>query len=95
MFDIAHFIMVLYICIMCPQFTTKRYQPDWEKVLNTIVTAGFLLNIYIQITTAVIEKVRIHIKNILCIHQQSLEASEDLFRSFEMWNWNIYKKIMR
>lgn len=57
MFDIAHFVMVLYVCIVCPHVATASVQSDWEKVLGTIVIAGLLLNIYIQLTTAIVEKV--------------------------------------
>ncbi|XP_039754559.1 uncharacterized protein LOC120629631 [Pararge aegeria] len=56
MFDIAHFIMVLYVCVMCPHLATVALQSDWEKVLGTIVIAGLLLNIYIQLTTAIVQK---------------------------------------
>ncbi|OWR53593.1 hypothetical protein KGM_213438 [Danaus plexippus plexippus] len=56
-FDVTHFIMVLYICFLCPHFSANRNLPDWEKILNTIVIAGLLLNIYTQITTAVVKKV--------------------------------------
>nr|XP_032525964.1 uncharacterized protein LOC116776822 [Danaus plexippus plexippus] len=55
-FDVTHFIMVLYICFLCPHFSANRNLPDWEKILNTIVIAGLLLNIYTQITTAVVKK---------------------------------------
>ncbi|CAH2106526.1 unnamed protein product [Euphydryas editha] len=56
MCDVAHFILVLFVCIMCPHYSTDSLQSDWERVLNTIVIAGLLLNIYIQLTTAIIEK---------------------------------------
>ncbi|CAH2268965.1 jg15989 [Pararge aegeria aegeria] len=52
----AHFIMVLYVCVMCPHLATVALQSDWEKVLGTIVIAGLLLNIYIQLTTAIVQK---------------------------------------
>nr|XP_034830292.1 uncharacterized protein LOC117987394 [Maniola hyperantus] len=56
MFDVAHFIMVLYVCIMCPHLAVVLVQSDWEKVLGAIVIAGLLLNIYIQLTTAIVKK---------------------------------------
>lgn len=59
MFDIAHFIMVLYVCIMSPYNALQFQQEseDVEKVFTTIVFAGLLLNIYLQLTTAIVEKV--------------------------------------
>ncbi|XP_046959701.1 uncharacterized protein LOC124529826 [Vanessa cardui] len=55
MFDVTHFLLVLFVCVMCPHWTDSL-QSDWERVVNTIVIAGLLLNIYIQLTTAVVEK---------------------------------------
>lgn len=57
MFDMAHFAMVLYLCVMSPHVAIQNYQTDAEKVLTTVVMAGLLFNIYIQLTTAIIEKV--------------------------------------
>ncbi|CAK1595997.1 unnamed protein product [Parnassius mnemosyne] len=56
MFDMAHFILVLYICIMTPYTAIQNTQNNWEKAMDTIVITGMLLNIYIQLTTAVTEK---------------------------------------
>ncbi|CAG4980121.1 unnamed protein product [Colias eurytheme] len=56
MFDVAHFVMVLYVCFMSPHFALDSVQHDWERVLSTIVIAGLLLNIYVQLTTAIVEK---------------------------------------
>ncbi|XP_063895224.1 uncharacterized protein LOC135118099 isoform X1 [Helicoverpa armigera] len=56
MFDVAHFAMVLYVCFMTPFSALQNYQSDAETVLSTIVVAGLLLNIYIQLTTATSEK---------------------------------------
>ncbi|XP_047513975.1 uncharacterized protein LOC125055559 [Pieris napi] len=56
MFDITHFAMVLYVCFMSPHLALNSVQHDWERVLSTIVIAGLLLNIYIQLTTAIVEK---------------------------------------
>lgn len=64
MFQIAHFFMVLYVCIMVPNYTIIRLtQTDVEKVLNIVITAGFLLNIYLQLTTAIFNKVSVTLIN--------------------------------
>ncbi|KAH9627836.1 hypothetical protein HF086_001732 [Spodoptera exigua] len=56
MFDLAHFLTILYICFMFPYSALQNYHSDAEKVLGTIVVAALLLNIYIQLTTATYEK---------------------------------------
>ncbi|XP_026725097.1 uncharacterized protein LOC113492021 [Trichoplusia ni] len=56
MFDIVHFVMVVYVCFMAPYSALQNHHSDTEKVLTTIVVAGLLLNIYIQLTTATVEK---------------------------------------
>lgn len=58
MFEIAHFIMVTYVCFMSPYSALQNHHDDAEKVLTTIVVAGLLFNIYIQLTTATFEKVK-------------------------------------
>lgn len=59
MFDIAHFIIVLYVCIMSPHYAIQTEQNDLEMIFTTIITACLLLNIYIQLTTAIVDKVRL------------------------------------
>lgn len=61
MFDVCHFVMVLYLCFMSPHYAIQNEQSDLEIIFTTIVTAGLLLNIYIQLTTAIVEKVMLHI----------------------------------
>uniref|UniRef100_A0A2A4K7A7 Cyclic nucleotide-binding domain-containing protein n=1 Tax=Heliothis virescens TaxID=7102 RepID=A0A2A4K7A7_HELVI len=56
MFDVIHFLMVLYVCFMTPYAALQTFHSDTETVLSTIVVAGLLLNIYIQLTTATSEK---------------------------------------
>ncbi|XP_063825381.1 uncharacterized protein LOC135074947 [Ostrinia nubilalis] len=56
MFDMGHFAMVLYLCVMSPHYAIQTEQTDLELIFTTIVTAGLLLNIYIQLTTAIVEK---------------------------------------
>ncbi|XP_075973154.1 uncharacterized protein LOC142974603 [Anticarsia gemmatalis] len=56
MFDIGHFVMVLYVCIMAPYSAIEDYQSNLEKAITSIVIAGLMLNIYIQLTTAIIVK---------------------------------------
>ncbi|KAL0841121.1 hypothetical protein ABMA28_014878 [Loxostege sticticalis] len=56
MFDVCHFVMVLYLCFMSPHYAIQNEQSDLEIIFTTIVTAGLLLNIYIQLTTAIVEK---------------------------------------
>lgn len=68
MFDLAHFAMVLYLCVMSPYVAIQNYQTDSEKVINTVVMAGLLLNIYIQLTTAIIEKVIRLLRRLLVLH---------------------------
>lgn len=57
MFDIAHFCMIMYVCIMSPYIEIRNKEKSWEKVMSTVVFTGLLLNIYIQLTTAVVDKV--------------------------------------
>jgi hypothetical protein len=59
MTDVGHFLMVLYVCILSPYYAIHNEQSNLEIVFSTIVTSGMLLNIYIQLTTAIIEKVNI------------------------------------
>ncbi|KPJ08211.1 Cyclic nucleotide-gated cation channel [Papilio machaon] len=56
MFDIAHFFTILYVCIMSPYLAIRSHESNWEKVMNTVVFTALLLNIYIQLTTAVVDK---------------------------------------
>ncbi|KAG6445856.1 hypothetical protein O3G_MSEX004127 [Manduca sexta] len=56
MCDLAHFVIVLYVCAMSPYSAITNRQFEAEKVLGTIVTAGLLLNLYVQLTTAIIDK---------------------------------------
>ncbi|XP_013143805.1 PREDICTED: uncharacterized protein LOC106107482 isoform X2 [Papilio polytes] len=56
MFDIAHFCMIMYVCIMSPYIEIRNKEKSWEKVMSTVVFTGLLLNIYIQLTTAVVDK---------------------------------------
>ncbi|KAJ8728052.1 hypothetical protein PYW08_016437 [Mythimna loreyi] len=56
MFDIAHFLMVLYVCFVSPYAALQNHHNDAERVITTIVVSGLLLNIYIQLTTATFEK---------------------------------------
>lgn len=65
MFDIIHFSLILYVCLMSPYLAIQNTQNDWEKVMTTVVFTGLVLNIYIQLTTAVIEKVCIHVFNFI------------------------------
>lgn len=57
MFDVAHFLIVLYVCFMSPYSALQNQHSDAEKVLGTIVVAALLINIYIQLTTATYENV--------------------------------------
>lgn len=57
MFDMVHFALILYLCVMSPRIAIQNDQTDAEMVINIVVMAGLLLNIYIQLTTAIIEKV--------------------------------------
>lgn len=57
MWDTIHFALVLYVCVMSPQLAINNFQSDVEKVCRTIVVAGLLVNIYIQLTTAIVDKV--------------------------------------
>ncbi|XP_072932091.1 uncharacterized protein [Epargyreus clarus] len=56
MFDIVHFITVLYVCLISPYVAIESTTPDWQRVLGIIMMAGLLLNIYIQLTTAIVNK---------------------------------------
>ncbi|KAM3964354.1 uncharacterized protein ACR2FA_001326 [Aphomia sociella] len=56
MFDIGHFLMILYLCFLSPYYAMQTDQSDLEIVFSTIVISGLLLNIYIQLTTAVVDK---------------------------------------
>ncbi|KPJ02722.1 Potassium voltage-gated channel subfamily H member 6 [Papilio xuthus] len=56
MFDIAHFVMILYVCVMSPYLAIRTHEKSWEKVMTTVVFSGLLFNIYIQLTTAVVDK---------------------------------------
>ncbi|XP_053607909.1 uncharacterized protein LOC128673815 isoform X2 [Plodia interpunctella] len=56
MFDVAHFLMVLYLCGLSPYYALQTHKTDFEIAFSTLVVAGLLLNIYIQLTTAIIEK---------------------------------------
>lgn len=58
MLDIMHFLKVLYLCIITPYTAMDDSQSDAERVIYTIVIAGLLLNIYVQLTTAIVDKVR-------------------------------------
>ncbi|KAF9806423.1 hypothetical protein SFRURICE_001218 [Spodoptera frugiperda] len=55
MFDVAHFLIVLYVCFISPYSALQNQHSDAEKVLSTIVVAALLINIYIQLTTATYE----------------------------------------
>lgn len=57
MFDVAHFLMVLYVCFMSPYSALQNHHSDAERVVTTIIVSGLLLNIYIQLTTANYDKV--------------------------------------
>ncbi|KAJ8730193.1 hypothetical protein PYW07_017231 [Mythimna separata] len=56
MFDIAHFLMILYVCFVSPYAALQNQHSDAERVVTTIIVSGLLLNIYIQLTTATFEK---------------------------------------
>lgn len=49
--------MIMYVCIMSPYIEIRNKEKSWEKVMSTVVFTGLLLNIYIQLTTAVVDKV--------------------------------------
>ncbi|XP_022831179.1 uncharacterized protein LOC111359777 [Spodoptera litura] len=55
MFDVAHFLIIVYVCFMSPYSALQNYHSDTEKVLGTIVVAALLINIYMQLTTATYE----------------------------------------
>ncbi|CAH2980383.1 unnamed protein product [Chilo suppressalis] len=56
MFEIGHFATVIYLCIMSPHYAIQNEQSEIEIIFTTVVTAGMLLNIYIQLTTAIVDK---------------------------------------
>ncbi|XP_060802937.1 uncharacterized protein LOC106141179 isoform X1 [Amyelois transitella] len=56
MFDVAHFLMVLYLCAFSPYYALQTQRTEFEIAFSTLVVAGLLLNLYIQLTTAIIEK---------------------------------------
>lgn len=49
--------MVVYVCIASPLHAMGFMTSDTEKVVDLIIMAGLLLDIYRQLTTCVIDKV--------------------------------------
>ncbi|XP_052759511.1 uncharacterized protein LOC113513411 [Galleria mellonella] len=56
MFDVGHFIMILYLCFLSPHYAIQTDRSDLQTVFSTIVISGLLFNIYIQLTTAIVDK---------------------------------------
>ncbi|XP_059045360.1 uncharacterized protein LOC131841129 [Achroia grisella] len=56
MFDIGHFIIILYLCFLSPHYAIQTDKSNLEIVFNIIVLTCLLLNIYIQLTTAIVDK---------------------------------------
>ncbi|XP_048482639.1 uncharacterized protein LOC105394666 [Plutella xylostella] len=57
MFDVVHVVMILYVCTVLPYAVIFR--PGffiWEPMVTTIAKIGLVLQIYIQLTTAIITK---------------------------------------
>lgn len=58
MIDVSHFLLVLYICIMCPYVAILAHGTGTlEEIIFAVVKAGLLLHIYLQLTTAIVRKV--------------------------------------
>ncbi|XP_049869364.1 uncharacterized protein LOC126369114 [Pectinophora gossypiella] len=56
MFSIIHFCIILYICIAFPLQAIDLDISDNQYVVNSIIMVGLLMNIYVQITTAIIDE---------------------------------------
>ncbi|XP_073944711.1 uncharacterized protein isoform X2 [Choristoneura fumiferana] len=88
MFQIAHFFMILYVCIMVPNCTIIRLtQTDFEKVFNIVIVAGLLLNIYLQLTTAIFNKnvVKVTVKEIAEVKMSSFGFYLDILSVFPVY----------
>ncbi|XP_063618999.1 uncharacterized protein LOC134791774 [Cydia splendana] len=88
MLHVIHFIMILYLCIMVPYSNIiQPSQSDAEKVLNTVITTGLVLHIYIQLTTAIYDKnvIRNTVKDISEVKMATISFYLDILSVFPFY----------
>ncbi|XP_037872949.2 uncharacterized protein LOC101746849 [Bombyx mori] len=85
--DMIHFMTVLYVCVTCPRAAIEGKQSDSEIVVSFIVTAALLLNIFLQLTTAIVvkNKRKITIKEIAEAKMGSIGFYIDIISVFPVY----------
>ncbi|XP_026317795.1 uncharacterized protein LOC113228654 [Hyposmocoma kahamanoa] len=86
-FDVVHFFMVLYVCITSPLRAIGFSTSETQKVIDIIIMAGLLLNIYRQLTTCIVKKNmrKVTVKEIAEEKMSSLGFYMDIISVFPMY----------